>query len=132
MCSGRKYVINLLGLVNHADAAESPSPALRLYPPIPINVRFAKKTTYLPSGGGPDGTCPVLVRRGLNVGFVAYYMHRRKDLYGEDAMEFRPERWEGPGLRDIGWAYLPFHGGPRVCLGSKHFPRKKALKRRWH
>ena len=46
-------------------------------------------------------------------------MHRRKDIYGQDAMEFRPERWEGPELTDIGWAYMPFHGGPRLCLGSK-------------
>ena len=34
-------------------------------------------------------------------------------------MDFRPERWEGPELDDIGWAYMPFHGGPRLCLGSK-------------
>ncbi|KAL9002962.1 MAG: hypothetical protein Q9188_004150 [Gyalolechia gomerana] len=94
--------------------------ALRLYPPIPINVRFANKTTWLPRGGGPDGRSPILVRKGLGLGFVSYYMHRRKDIYGEDAMEYRPERWEGPGLADIGWAYLPFHGGPRLCLGSKH------------
>lgn len=56
----------------------------------------------------------------MGVGFPVYYMHRRKDIYGQDAMEFRPERWEGPKLADIGWAYLPFHGGPRLCLGSKY------------
>lgn len=47
-------------------------------------------------------------------------MHRRKDLYGDDADVFRPERWldtdEGKGLR-MGWEYLPFSGGPRVCPG---------------
>ena len=56
----------------------------------------------------------------MGVGFVAYYMHRRKDLWGEDAMEYRPERWESPELADIGWAYLPFHGGSRLCLGSEY------------
>jgi cytochrome P450 len=45
-------------------------------------------------------------------------MHRRKDIYGPDALEFRPERWEGDQLRDVGWGYLPFNGGPRVCLGQ--------------
>jgi hypothetical protein len=33
--------------------------ALHLYPQIPINVRFALKTTILPSGGGPDGKSPM-------------------------------------------------------------------------
>ena len=99
--------------------------ALRLYPPIPINVRFARKTTWLPRGGGHDGSSPVLVRRGMGVGFVTYYMHRRKVIFGEDSMDFHPERWEGDKLADIGWSYLPFHGGPRLCLGSEHFPRSE-------
>ncbi|KAL8826404.1 MAG: hypothetical protein Q9170_007415 [Blastenia crenularia] len=92
--------------------------ALRLYPPVPINVRFANKATWLPRGGGPDGRSPLFVPRGLGLGLVPYYLHRRKDLYGEDSMDYRPERWEGPELADIGWGYLPFHGGPRLCLGK--------------
>jgi cytochrome P450 len=51
-------------------------------------------------------------------------MHRRKDLYGEDAEEFKPERWlDNPvtgrkGLR-TGWEFLPFNGGARICLGQQ-------------
>ena len=93
--------------------------ALRLYPPVPINFRIAQKTTWLPRGGGPVGNAPVLVRRGVCVVFIPYYLHRRTDLYGDDAREFRPERWEGPELANIGWGYIPFHGGPRLCLGSE-------------
>lgn len=63
----------------------------------------------------------------MGVGFVAYYMHRRKDLFGQDAMDFRPDRWEGSELANIGSAYIPFHGGPRLCLGSKHFPTFQLL-----
>ena len=63
----------------------------------------------------------MLIRRGLGVGFVPYYLHRRKDIYGEDAREYRPERWEDPKLAELGSAYVPFHGGPRLCLGSKAF-----------
>jgi hypothetical protein len=48
-----------------------------------------------------------------------YAMHRRMDIYGEDAELFRPERWEGDELKNIGWVYLPFNGGPRLSLGSK-------------
>jgi cytochrome P450 len=46
-------------------------------------------------------------------------MHRRKDIYGPDAAEFRPERWApDEGLRP-GWGYLPFNGGPRICVGQQ-------------
>jgi len=93
--------------------------ALRLYPQLPMNVRFALKPTIIPSGGGPDGKSPVLLRTGMGIGYSVYHMHRRTELYGPDATEFRPERWEGPELANIGWGFLPFHGGPRVCLGRK-------------
>jgi len=42
-------------------------------------------------------------------------MHRRPEYYGPDADDFRPERWET--LRP-GWEYLPFNGGPRICIGQ--------------
>lgn len=100
--------------------------ALRLYPSVPINLRAAAHTTALPRGGGPDGQSPVLVRKGGGVGLATYHMHMRKDLYGDDAREFRPERWENGSLQeDIGWGYLPFSGGPRSCLGRKQsWPQK--------
>ena len=99
-------------------------PVLRLFPPVPINMRQATKTTVLPLGGGPDASSPILVRKGEAVSYSVYAMHRRKDLYGDDADQFRPERWDpgsaqGPDLRNIGWGYLPFNGGPRVCLGRE-------------
>jgi cytochrome P450 len=46
-------------------------------------------------------------------------MHRRKDIYGPDADKFRPEWWENDELDNVGWGYLPFNGGPRVCLGQE-------------
>lgn len=85
------------------------------------------RTTTLPKEGGPSGKSPILVKEGQAVGYCAYAMHRRKDLYGEDADYFRPERWETT-LDDnlskrIGWGYIPFNGGPRICLGRKFEPR---------
>ena len=77
------------------------------------------KTTTLPVGGGPSGTAPILVRKGEAVGYCVYAMHRRKDIYGPDADEFRPERWEDDTLKNVGWGYLPFNGGPRICLGQE-------------
>lgn len=90
--------------------------ALRLYPLVPINGRVAIKDTVLPLGGGPDGKSPIFVKAGTAVNYQVYNMHRRKDLYGEDAEEFRPERWES--IRQ-GWHYLPFNGGPRICIGQQ-------------
>ena len=84
-----------------------------------MNTRFCKQVTTLPRGGGADGRSPVLVREDMSVAYSVYHMHRRKDLYGADAESFRPERWENSELTDIKWGYLPFNGGPRLCLGSK-------------
>jgi hypothetical protein len=94
-------------------------PANRLYTQVPVNVRLARQTTYLPRGGGPDGESPILIPKNTGVGFSAYHMHRSKEIYGDNANEFRPERWEGPQPKNLGFAFMPFHGGPRVCLGSE-------------
>ncbi|KAF9884392.1 Protein kinase alk2 [Aspergillus nanangensis] len=91
---------------------------LRLMPPVPLNFRVAQKDTSLPVGGGPDGRSPIFVPKGMVVTYSVFAMHRRKDFYGPDAREFRPERWEENGRR--GWDYLPFNGGPRICLGQQY------------
>lgn len=96
---------------------------LRLYPSVPVNTRTALKDTILPTGGGPDQKSPVLVPKGTAVAFSVYTMHRRPDLYGMDAELFRPERWDEHDLplynneTNAKWGYLPFNGGPRICLG---------------
>ncbi|KAJ5701300.1 n-alkane-inducible cytochrome P450, partial [Penicillium malachiteum] len=95
-----------------------------LYPYLPVNSRAAAKTTAPPTGGGPDGKAPILVRKGEVVGYCVYPMHRQKTYFGEDADQFRPERWEDGALEDIAWAYLPFNGGPRVCLGQEFAPQE--------
>ncbi|KAH8808730.1 cytochrome P450 [Xylogone sp. PMI_703] len=93
--------------------------ALRLFPPVPLNFRTALKDTTIPRGGGPDGRSPVFVEKGKDVGYSVYVMHRRKDLWGADANDFRPERWaEGKSFQN--WQFLPFNGGPRICLGQQY------------
>ncbi|KAJ5737455.1 Cytochrome P450 E-class CYP52 [Penicillium malachiteum] len=84
-----------------------------------MNVRVAAKTTVIPSGGGPDGRSPLLIPKGTGVGYSVYHMHRLRSLYGKDANEFRPERWLDQELEDIGWGFMPFHGGSRICLGKE-------------
>ncbi|KAF9893460.1 hypothetical protein FE257_010772 [Aspergillus nanangensis] len=89
---------------------------LRLYPPVPVNARRAIRDTTLPLGGGLDGTAPVFVKKGQEVGYYVGVMHRMEEFWGKDAGEFNPDRWAG---RKTGWEYLPFNGGPRICLGQQ-------------
>lgn len=89
---------------------------LRLHPLVPENLRRAVRNTTLPQGGGPDGKSPTYVRAGQEVAYNVHMMHRRRDLWGLDANDFRPERWE---THKPGWEYLPFNGGPRICLGQQ-------------
>jgi hypothetical protein len=65
----------------------------------------------------------------MPVAYSVYHMHRRADLYNPDPLAFRPERWNGSELANIGWGYLPFNGGPRLCLGSKFEPYVLSLER---
>ena len=84
-----------------------------------MNNRTANKDTILPRGGGSDGTAPILVRKGEVVVFSQYVNARRKNIFGADADDFRPERWEEhDNANPYGWAYFPFNGGPRACLGQ--------------
>ncbi|MCJ1388136.1 hypothetical protein MMC18_000981 [Xylographa bjoerkii] len=125
LVSGNDSTLNHEDLQRMTYLANVIKETLRLFPPVPVNTRTARKTTFLPTGGGPDGSSPVLIRRGENVAYCIYAMHRRKDLYGDDAEEFRPERWDDKDLplyRDktnAAWGFLPFNGGPRVCLGQE-------------
>ena len=92
---------------------------LRLYPVVPGNSRQAVRDTTLPTGGGPEGKDKIFVPKDTSVEYSVHVMQRRKDLWGPDADEFKPERWK---TQKPGWEYLPFNGGPRICLGRKCTP----------
>lgn len=90
---------------------------LRLYPPVAANYRQALCNTTLPEGGGPEGNDRILVRKNQIVVFHIYLVQRLERYYGPDADQYRPERWAD--LTKIGWAFMPFGSGPRVCLGQQ-------------
>ncbi|KAK2025630.1 cytochrome P450 [Colletotrichum zoysiae] len=96
------------------------SETLRLHSVVPFNSRRALRDTTLPAGGGPDGESPVFVPAGTEVNFSTHVLHRRPDLWGEDAGEFVPERWERKrGAAGAVWHFVPFNGGPRICIGQQ-------------
>ncbi|KAK2988393.1 hypothetical protein RJ640_007686 [Escallonia rubra] len=84
---------------------------LRLYPPVTFIFRSLTKPTKLGSMNLPAGvefTLPTLL------------LHQDIELWGEDAREFKPERFsEGLSHATKGkLSFLPFGGGPRICIGQ--------------
>lgn len=83
--------------------------ALRLYPGIPVLWRNAV---------GEDEIDGQRVPAGSNMIISPWLIHRHR-LYWEKANTFVPERFlpENKTSRDR-FAYIPFGGGPRVCIGA--------------
>lgn len=81
--------------------------SMRLYPPVYAFDRKALADTEI---GGTK------IRRGTVVLISPWVIHRRPESF-QDPAEFRPDRWLDPVLRRSN-AYLPFGGGPRVCIGN--------------
>ncbi|KAF2835128.1 cytochrome P450 [Patellaria atrata CBS 101060] len=96
---------------------------LRLYPILPFNVRVALNNTTLPTGGGPDGTEPIGVLKDTIIAFSPLVLQRREDLYPPVSPdfppinEFAPDRWYHWTPKS--WTYIPFNGGPRICIGQQ-------------
>ena len=58
----------------------------------------------------------IRIPAGTTIDVLPYALHRDPDLW-PDPLEFKPERFLEP--RHHPWAYMPFGGGPRVCLGKR-------------
>ena len=83
--------------------------SMRLYPPIPVIARQAIADCEL--GGYP-------VPAGTPVSLAQWTVHRDPRFY-EAPEDFRPQRWaNGLASRLPRFAYFPFAGGPRGCIGS--------------
>ncbi|KAF7197749.1 Cytochrome P450 52A8 [Pseudocercospora fuligena] len=89
---------------------------LRVYPVVPVNFREAVRDTTIPFGGGQDGNEKVFVPKGYLVAWELWTMHSDPEFWGPDADQFIPERWE---RRKLGFEYLPFNAGPRICIGQQ-------------
>jgi len=79
--------------------------------------RVALRNTKLPVGGGPDRRSPIYVPAGTMFDTAFYVLHRLPEIWGSDADEFKPDRWDTfkPGQ----WEFVPFGGGGRMCAGQQ-------------
>ncbi|KAL3645254.1 hypothetical protein CASFOL_010434 [Castilleja foliolosa] len=94
----------------HAALSET----LRLYPSIPADGK-----TCFSDDTFPDGFS---VKKGNIVSYVPYSMGRMKSLWGDDAEEFKPERWldeNGAFRNESPFKFTAFQAGPRICLGRE-------------
>ncbi|GAB7328072.1 hypothetical protein MBLNU13_g00112t1 [Cladosporium sp. NU13] len=64
--------------------------------------------------------------QGTVLSVPAYTMHHSKEIWGKDADEFRPERWDKVTERQRG-AFIPFSYGPRSCVGRNVAEMELAL-----
>lgn len=86
--------------------------ALRLYPPVPIDIKEVINDDVF-----PDGT---VVKKGARVLYCIFSMARMEWIWGKDCLEFKPERWiqNGQFVSESQFKYAVFNGGPRLCLGK--------------
>jgi cytochrome P450 len=87
--------------------------SLRLFPPLPFEHLCAIDSDILPSGHriGP----------GMKLFYSPYSMGRMESVWGEDCLEFKPERWiseQGRIVHVPSYKFIAFNAGPRTCLGK--------------
>jgi cytochrome P450 len=95
------------------------SEVLRLYPPSP-NVQRQALEDVAAEGKSSAAAAAVVIPRGTNMWVDVVAMHHDVELWGDDAHEFRPERFgrdpvQGGCRHRMG--FLPFGFGGRICVG---------------
>ncbi|CAO3628691.1 unnamed protein product [Cunninghamella blakesleeana] len=99
--------INKLPLLNNVCKE-----ALRLSTPVPTTNRLATKD---------DVIGPYFIPKGTNVFFSIITSHHDKKVWGEDALEFNPDRWNHAPAKNVSpYEYAPFlYPGARTCIGNR-------------
>jgi len=102
---------------------------MRIHAPVPSTMRVATQDDVIPlekpvkdKDGNPQYY--VKVTKGQTIIIPILAINRSVEIWGNDAAEFKPERWESipeaastiPGV----WGnLLSFLGGPRACIGYR-------------
>ncbi|XP_004309257.1 PREDICTED: cytochrome P450 704C1-like [Fragaria vesca subsp. vesca] len=102
----------------HAALTET----LRLYPAVPVTAKVCFSDDTWPDGFS--------VKKGDMIAYQPYAMGRMKFLWGDDAEEFRPERWldeNGTFQPESPFKFTAFQAGPRICLGKEFAYREMKI-----
>jgi cytochrome P450 len=88
---------------------------LRFFPSVPLTIREARDNDSTIVGQR--------IPKGMLIFIMAAAVNKSTELWGEDAGEFKPDRWMGPGRANTGgassnYAFLTFLHGPRSCIGQ--------------
>lgn len=84
---------------------------LRLYPPLSELSKVASEDTQLGK---------YLIPAGVQVMMPQILLHYDPELWGDDVLEFKPERFSEGIMKatKIQGTYFPFSFGPRMCIGN--------------
>ena len=104
--AGRDLQLDDLPQLTYLDWVVKES--MRLYPSAWTQGRRAVEAFDLDGYHFPAGTLMM---------FSQWVLHRLPDIWGDPGV-FRPERWDPVnGQKVPQWAYFPFGGGSRICIG---------------
>lgn len=87
----------------------------RFHPPVTLTIRQSAQDTTI---------CGQFIPAGTTVFAAPWAINTFKELWGDDADVFNPDRWLGPGRANTGgaesnYAYMTFIAGPRSCIGKE-------------
>ncbi|KAL0570432.1 hypothetical protein V5O48_011525 [Marasmius crinis-equi] len=101
---------------------------LRLFPPVPLNVRECRHSCTLPPSDRTYDLSrderPLYIPAGTPVMFFPLLIQRNTALWGPDADKFDPDRWIDPRrlshFVSNPTMFTPFSAGPRICVGQNY------------
>lgn len=105
---------------------------LRLFPPVPLNVRESRASPCLLPPSDPtypeeNASMPFYMPGSTTIIYLPLIVQRNKALWGPDADQFDPERWLEPERIAKFVAnpstFAPFSAGPRIVRFFRHLDR---------
>uniref|UniRef100_A0A803KYY3 Cytochrome P450 704C1-like n=1 Tax=Chenopodium quinoa TaxID=63459 RepID=A0A803KYY3_CHEQI len=118
LCKHQNIQENVAEEYLHAALTET----LRLYPAVPMDPKMCFSNDTLPDGYS--------VNKGDTVAYQPYAMGRMSYIWGDDAEDFRPERWlskDGIFQPENPFKFTAFQAGPRICLGKEFAYRQMKI-----